>query len=212
MDQSNVGRIMVVEDNVVNRKLLGSLLGRQGYRTVEAEDGERAVALAQADPPDLVLLDIMMPKLDGYATCAALKEDPRTRDVPVIFISTLDQELDKVRAFSAGGVDYISKPFQVQEVYARVRTHLAIRQLQRELEQRVADLEEALSQVRTLKGLLPICARCKAIRDDKGYWQKVETYVMAHSEAEFSHGLCPQCARELYPELYEDEEQPPATP
>jgi PleD family two-component response regulator len=209
MDESNAGRIMIVEDNVVNRKLLSALLGRQGHRTVEAEDGQQALEMAQADPPDLVLLDIMMPRLDGYATCQALKDDPRTRDIPVIFISTLDQELDKVRAFSAGGVDYISKPFQVQEVYARVRTHLAIRRLQRELEQRVAELEAALAQVRTLSGLLPICSRCKAIRDDQGYWQKVETYLMAHSEAQFSHGICPQCARDLYPELYEDEEDAP---
>jgi PleD family two-component response regulator len=209
MDAASAERIMIVEDNVVNRRLLAGLLGRQGYATVEAEDGQRAIEMAQADPPALILMDIMMPRLDGYATCQALKEDPRTRDVPVVFISTLDQELDKVRAFSAGGVDYISKPFQVQEVYARVRTHLAIRRLQRELERRVAELEAALAQVHTLSGLLPICARCKAIRDDKGYWQKVETYVEAHSEAEFSHGLCPQCARALYPELYEDEPEPP---
>ena len=201
--------ILAVEDNVVNLLMLKRILERASYAVVTAETGQQALDVVQEAQPDLILLDIMMPGMDGYTTCERLKEDPATRDIPVIFISAITEVQDKVRAFGVGGVDYIPKPFQVQEVLARVRAHLEIQHLQRQLRQANAELaahnqelQEALDKVQTLSGLLPICAGCKKIRDDSGYWEQVEVYVQRHVDVQFSHGLCPDCMVRLYPEIY----------
>ena len=110
------------------------MLAEQGYRVRPVPNGTMALSVAQVEPPDLVLLDIRMPDMDGYAVCEHLKADEKTRDIPIIFISALDATQDKVRAFRVGGLDYITKPFQVEEVLARVETHLALRNLQTQLQ------------------------------------------------------------------------------
>jgi CheY-like chemotaxis protein len=148
--------------------------------------------------PDLILLDIVMPGMSGYELCEHLKADEKTRDIPIIFISALDEVADKVRGFSVGGVDYITKPFQAEEVLARVGTHLTLRELQKRLEAQNTELQEALASIRTLRGMLPICSGCKKIRDDKGYWNHLEEYIERHSDALFSHGLCPSCEAKFY--------------
>jgi len=102
-------------------------------------------------------------------------------------------------------MDYITKPVKVEAVLARVNTHLTIRRLQKDLEEKNAQLQEAFDNIKTLKGLIPICANCKKIRDDEGYWHQVEGYIRDHSEAEFTHGICPDCAMTLYPEFYGDD-------
>jgi response regulator RpfG family c-di-GMP phosphodiesterase len=146
--------------------------------------------------------------MDGYEVCRQLKGSPHTRDIPIIFISAMDAVEDKVKGFTLGGVDYITKPFRMEEVLARVTTHLALRSLQLELEEKNtnlaetnAALERALGEIKTLRGILPICCSCKKIRDDQGYWNQIEVYIRSHSQAEFSHGICPDCAQKLYPDL-----------
>jgi len=205
-----IATIQIVDDKPENLKLLSSVLVKQGYEVRTSINGTLALASAKKHPPDLILLDIMMPEMSGYEVCRQLKADERTQEIPVIFLSALAETLDRVKAFSTGGVDYITKPFQVEEVLARVETHLTIRNLQRELQRRNAQLEEkntqlqeALDNIKTLKGFIPICANCKKVRDDDGFWEQVEVYVRDHTEAEFSHGICPDCMQELYPELYE---------
>lgn len=126
--------ILIVDDTPANLRLLSQMLDEQGYQIRPVPNGQLALTAAQAKPPDLVLLDIRMPDLDGYQVCARLKDDDRTKDIPIIFISALDAIDDKVRAFQVGGVDYITKPFHVEEVLARVETHLALRSLQEQLE------------------------------------------------------------------------------
>lgn len=193
--------LLIVDDMPTNLDLLSNILIRQGFQVRAAINGTLALMSAQATPPDLILLDIMMPDMDGYEVCRRLKAGEQTRNIPIIFISAQDKTTDKVNAFTMGGVDYITKPFQVEEVLARVRTHLALRALQKQLETTVhqlekknAQLEEALATIKTLSGLIPICAWCgRKIEDDKGQWVKVETYIEAHSEAEFTHGICPEC-------------------
>jgi sigma-B regulation protein RsbU (phosphoserine phosphatase) len=128
------GDILVVDDTPANLRLLAKMLSERGYRVRPVPDGALALAAARAEPPDLILLDIRMPEMDGYEVCERLRADDPTRDVPIIFISALDATEDKVRAFAAGGVDYVTKPFQVQEVMARVETHLALRRLQQQLQ------------------------------------------------------------------------------
>ncbi|KLI68839.1 diguanylate cyclase [Vibrio vulnificus CladeA-yb158] len=125
--------ILVVDDTVDNVKLLSQLLQNEGYLVKGALSAKSALRMCQKKKPDLILLDIMMPEVDGYELCRQLKKDPSTQDIPVIFLSALDHVQDKVRAFQIGGVDYIQKPFEVMEVLARVRTHAGLVTLQRAL-------------------------------------------------------------------------------
>jgi two-component system cell cycle sensor histidine kinase/response regulator CckA len=137
--------ILIVDDTPSSLHLLASILTRQGYHVLSASDGPSGLSLAQAEPPDLILLDVMMPCMSGYEVCEQLRENERTRDVPVIFISALDQVLDKVKGFSLGGVDYITKPFHPREVLARVETHLDLQGLQKSLQERNAQLQQEIN-------------------------------------------------------------------
>lgn len=138
-------RLLVVDDAAANRQLLMNLLTSHGYRVHPASDGELALEFVQTTLPDLILLDIRMPGMDGYEVCRRLKADERTRSIPIIFISILENERDKVKGFQAGGVDYITKPFQPEEILARVRTHLSLRELAGNLEQEVVARTEELT-------------------------------------------------------------------
>jgi phosphoserine phosphatase RsbU/P len=127
--------ILIVDDKPSNLRLLSQILSEHGYKVRAVTSGARAFESAQTSPPSLILLDIRMPGMDGFEVCQRLKSDEKTRDVPVIFISALDDVQDKLRAFRMGGVDYITKPFQIDEVLARSETHLALRELQQQLQQ-----------------------------------------------------------------------------
>ncbi len=127
--------ILLVDDSPANLRLLTQILSERGYRVRAVTSGPRALASVELTPPDLILLDIRMPDMDGYEVCRQLKANARSADIPVLFISALDEIGDKMRAFEAGGVDYITKPFQIEEVAARVGTHLALRRLQRNLQE-----------------------------------------------------------------------------
>ncbi len=141
----NPPTVLMVDDTPANLALLAGLLGRKGYRVTAAASGPLALESARADPPDLILLDINMPGMNGYEVCMLLKSDEALKDIPVIFLSALHETIDKVRAFGAGGVDYVSKPFQFAEVEARVATHLELRRQRRQLEEtnrRLRELED----------------------------------------------------------------------
>ena len=140
-NQSIRSNILIVDDTPTNLRLLSQMLSQHGYKVRVANDGCQALESVYANPPDLILLDIMMPGLDGYQVCKQLKDSERVRDIPVIFLSALDASLDKVKAFAAGGVDYITKPYQLEEVLARVEAHLRLHRLQRQLETQNAQLE-----------------------------------------------------------------------
>lgn len=176
--------VLVVDDNPQNLQVLGPMLEKKGYDVAFATSGEQALEFASGEKPDLVLLDIMMPGMDGYQVCERLKKEKTTASIPVIFLTAKSDTDDIVRGFEAGGVDYVTKPFNSAELLARVKTHL--------------ELKNAREEIKTLRGILPICAHCKKVRNDSGFWQQVEVYVRDHSEAEFTHGLCPDCEKELY--------------
>ncbi len=144
LSSKNNGNILVVDDTRANLHLLSDMLTRHGYLVRPVSNGSGAISSAQYNPPDLILLDIMMPGMDGYAVCNALKADERTHDVPVIFISALLSTFDKVKAFALGGVDYITKPFQTEEVLARVKTHTALRQAQQRLQTQNTHLQQEI--------------------------------------------------------------------
>ncbi|MEN6586756.1 MAG: response regulator [Sulfuricella sp.] len=150
MDEKNPagpGEVLIVEDTPASLQLLSDLLTQAGYAVRQAQDGEMALLSARERPPELVLLDIRMPGIDGYEVCRRLKADPRTCDVPVVFLSAQHETEDKVQGFKLGAVDFVAKPYQPDEVLARVRTHIELRRLQTGLEQRVrertADYEQS---------------------------------------------------------------------
>lgn len=195
-------RILVVDDVPINIHVV-SLALKSDYEIIVAQDGSTALELAhRSDKPDLILLDVVMPHMGGFEVCRRLKESEATRDIPVIFVTAKNETGDEEQGFRLGAADYITKPFEPPIVRARVKTHLELKFKREELEQKNAELFKALDQVKVLRGLLPICASCKKIRDDKGYWNQIEVYILDHSEAEFTHGICPDCARKLgYPEI-----------
>jgi signal transduction histidine kinase len=143
---SDLAQILVVDDTLANLKLLTALLFEQGYQVRPVSSGVRALESVAIEKPDLIILDVIMPEMDGYEVCRRLKLDERSRDIPVIFISALDEAVNKVIGFKAGGVDYITKPFQKEEVLIRVETHLSLSRLQQQLQARNVQLEEEIVQ------------------------------------------------------------------
>lgn len=137
-----VASILVVDDTPANLKLLTSLLKAQGYKARPVPNGRLALQSARHDPPDLILLDVNMPEMSGYEVCEELQQDDRLRDVPVLFISALGETLDKVKAFQVGGADYVTKPFQFEELEARVKAHLALRRQKRQLQESYENLRQ----------------------------------------------------------------------
>lgn len=192
--------ILMVDDVPKNLQLLGIILKKIDCEIAAATDGQQVMDMIAHHKPDLILLDVMMPVLDGYEVCSRLKADPNTTDIPIIFLTAKTESSDIVKGFELGAVDYVTKPFTPAELLARVKTHLELRQSKIALEQNVKELKDALEHVKQLSGLLPICAHCKKIRNDSGYWQQVEVYIENHSEAQFTHGFCPDCIQQYYPE------------
>lgn len=140
--------ILVIDDVPDNIRLLSNMLVEQGHNVRKAINGQIALAAIQSLPPDLILLDINMPRMDGYEVCKTIKANVQTRSIPVIFISALDEILDKAQAFQVGAVDYITKPFQFEEVFLRIQTHLTIRELQAQLQTQNLQLQQALSKIK----------------------------------------------------------------
>jgi len=153
-DDTNAGSILVVDDTPANLGLLSNILTKEGYRVRPAPNGRLALRASQNDPPDLILLDINMPEMDGFEVCRRLKDDPRLTSIPVLFISALTETEDKVKAFNAGGLDYITKPFQAEEVLARVDTHLKSRRYQLELNRKSESLQKALDELKATQSQL----------------------------------------------------------
>ena len=134
LQNSSKGTILIVDDTPANLHLLSRMLTQRGHKARAVNSGARALAAIEANHPDLILLDIMMPEMSGYEVCEKLKADEHTRDIPIVFISALDATENKIKAFTAGGVDYITKPFQIEEVSARVKAHLTLRNMQKQLQ------------------------------------------------------------------------------
>jgi CheY-like chemotaxis protein len=172
--------VMVVDDEPQNLQVLGALLRQAGYRVAVAHDGATALARCLATPPDVVLLDVGMPGIDGFAVCRALKQDVRTRGTPVLFVTARTDEESLLAGFAAGGADYVTKPIRPLELLARVGVHASLRRL---------------------KGLLTVCAHCARIRSPEKGWERLDHYVARHTEASVSHGLCEDCLQAHFPEF-----------
>jgi len=210
--------ILIVDDSPDQQALLRSILSKAGHADLLSADSAKAAARvlnldgdSTSQKIDLILMDVLMPEQDGVETCRQIKRCSHLEDVPVIMV-TAKSDLSNLReAFAAGAMDFISKPVHSVELLARVSSALLLKQemdrrKNRELELRRSneELQKALKEVKVLRGLIPICASCKKIRNDGGFWQQIEEYLSEHSEAEFSHGLCQPCIKKLYPGVYQD--------
>ena len=189
---SSRARLLLVDDEPVNLQVLCNYLTAQGFELTLATSGDQALELLREQSFDLVLLDVMMPRVSGYDVCRALRETHPLEELPVIFLTAKNRASDVVAGLSIGANDFLTKPISKDELLARVRPHLELLSIHRHLEELV---EEKVSQVKVLQGLLPICAACKKIREDDGYWSELEVFIDRHSEARFTHGLCPDCVK-----------------
>jgi sigma-B regulation protein RsbU (phosphoserine phosphatase) len=187
-------KILIAEDDSISRRILQTLLQKWGYEVVVTADGAEAWdILSQDDSPRIAILDWMMPKMDGVSVCRMVRERWERGYIYIIILTGKDQKEDIVTALNAGADDYVNKPFDQEELKSRIRAGIRIVQLEVDLSMKIAALQEALNHVKHLQGLLPICAYCKKVRDDKNYWHQVEDYVTNKSEVVFSHSICPEC-------------------
>ncbi len=188
-------RILIAEDDMVSRRVLEVTLQKWGHEVVVTCDGAEAwAALQRDDAPSLAILDWMMPGMDGVELCRqARQKGGILASLYIILLTAKGTKEDIVSGLDSGADDYLTKPFDRNELRARVRVGTRVVELQSTLTNRLQELEDALSQVNQLQGILPICSYCKNVRDDQNYWQRVESYISDHSEARFSHSICPDC-------------------
>jgi CheY-like chemotaxis protein len=182
---------------------LSRTLARWNYSVTAVNDGAEAWRVLQegAAEPTLAILDRMMPNMDGAEVCRRVRAELPLANMYLILLTSLDERRDVVAGLEAGADDYVVKPFDPDELRARVQVGVRVLSLQERLADRVAELQAALSNVKQLQGLLPICSYCKRIRGDDQYWTQVESYIAEHSGAQFSHGICPACYATLEQQL-----------
>jgi CheY-like chemotaxis protein len=169
-----------------------------GFSVVTAEDGEEALSILESDDaPPLAILDWMMPKMDGLEVCARVREHANRPYVYLVLLTAKSQKEEIAAGLQAGADDYVIKPFDPDELRARLTVGQRVVVLERALARKVADLESALADVRKLKSLLPICMYCKAVRDDQDYWHTIDEYIHLETGTDFSHGICPACLAKL---------------
>jgi phosphoserine phosphatase RsbU/P len=197
-------KVLIAEDDRVTGEILARTLQRWGYETKVVGDGAQAWEyLRNATVPTLAILDWMMPEIDGPDVCRRVRAELPLAHMYLLLVTARESRGDVVAGLDAGADDYIIKPFDPDELRARVAVGVRVLGLQQKLAERVAELQDALANVKQLRGLLPICSYCKRIRGDDQYWQQVEGYIADHSEAQFSHGICPSCYATISAELDE---------
>jgi CheY-like chemotaxis protein len=210
--------ILIVDDSTDHYALLRSILTKAGHQQIlGAESAQAAFSMLNVDgiqsatDVDLILMDVLMPEIDGVQACRRIKQQTHLRDIPIIMVTAKNDLENLHEAFSAGAMDYINKPVKSVELLARVASAITLKKemdcrklRESELRRTNEELQQALREVKVLRGLIPICASCKKIRNDGGFWQQIEEYIGEHSEAEFSHGICQPCLKKLYPGVYQD--------
>jgi len=202
-------KVLVVDDSPDILLLSTSILRRAGYEVLEATTGKECLDAVQTNHPDLVVLDVMLPDMTGMDVCRQMKNDKRSEDIFVILASGIQIASERqAEGLDIGADGYIVRPISNKEFLARVqagerikRAEDALREKEREQEELVSQLKEALAEIKTLKGFIPICALCKKIRDDEGYWDQLEVYISKHTDAKFTHGLCPECVEKYRAEM-----------
>ena len=195
-------RALIADDDRVAAELLSRTMNRWGFEVTVVPDGARAWEVLRApEAPSLAILDWMMPEIHGPEVCRLVRSDAAHPHAYLILLTSRDASADIVVGLEAGADDYLVKPFDPAELQARLHVGARVLNLQEHLAARIVELQSALSQVKQLSGLLPICSYCKRIRGDENYWEQVDAYLVQHSDAKFSHGICPSCYETLSKEL-----------
>ena len=196
-------KILIAEDDPVSRHMLEVMCSCWGFEVTSVPDGAAAARLLLSDQaPPLAILDWMMPEVDGLEVLKRARAKGSAQPTYIILLTARGTHDDVAEGFEAEADDYVIKPFEYRELRARIQVGARVVKLQMALTERVTDLERALGRVKNLQGLLPMCSYCKRIRNDSNYWQQVESYIAEHSEAEFTHGVCPHCYETIVkPEL-----------
>jgi DNA-binding response OmpR family regulator len=202
--------VLIVDDEPDIIKILRKYLENHGLGVLTAQNGREALEILHKSDVRLVITDRIMPEMDGIALCRSIRASDISGYVYIIILTISGSKEDIVNGINAGADDYVTKPFNLEELKVRVDSGLRVLDLEQSLHEKikeeeilVGELKAALDQVQKLSGMLPICATCKKIRDDKGYWNKIETYICEHSEAKFTHGMCPDCAKEYRSEYFD---------
>jgi sigma-B regulation protein RsbU (phosphoserine phosphatase) len=195
-------QVLIAEDDRVTGEILARTLKRWQHDPILVSDGVQAWSfLRAATTPTIAILDWMMPDMDGVDVCRRVRAELPDAHMYLLLITAREGRADVVAGLDAGADDYIIKPFDPEELRARVGVGVRMLLLQQKLAEQVAELQAALSNVKQLRGLLPICSYCKRIRGDDQYWMQVEGYIAEHSDAQFSHGICPNCYETVSAEL-----------
>ncbi len=187
-------RILAADDDVMALRLMTYSLVTWGYDVVTASSGEKALEEIERGGVNIVLLDWKMPEFEGIEILQRVRANPPTDGyLYMIMITAMDSVENTVTGLDAGADDYLKKPYSEDELHARIKVGERVVTLERNLAARAAELQEALDSVKQLKGLLPICMYCKKIRNDRDYWQQMEGYIHEHTDANFTHSICPEC-------------------
>lgn len=195
-------RILVADDSASTRALLQGALERRGYHVVCVGDGRSALEALEAGDVSLVIVDWSMPEMDGLELCRRVRAMAWDRYVYIVMLTVHDKADDLAVAIEAGADDFIAKPFSHVELHARIKAGERIVTLERELKQKIAELQGSVKTIRRLEALLPICVYCKKVRNDQNYWQQLDDYVHEQTGSDFSHGICPECYEKVVtPEL-----------
>ena len=195
-------QVLIADDDRLTAEVLARTLQRWGHTTTVVGDGAAAYEYLRATTAaTLALLDWMMPGMDGPEVCRRVRAELPLANMYLVLVTAREGRGDIVAGLDAGADDYVIKPFDAEELRARISVGLRVLSLREKLADRVAELQTALSNVKQLQGLLPICSYCKRIRGDDQYWQQVEGYLAARSDVQFSHGICPSCMEGLNAQL-----------
>ena len=187
-------RILIAEDCVITRLKLKGILTGLNYDVVTAEDGNEAwEQLHRADAPKLALLDWHMPGKSGVEICQKMRHEEGLNTAYIILLTGKDNNEDIIEGLKAGADDYIVKPFDIEILAARIEVGQRVCDLQASLAKRIDELQRAVQHIERLQGIIPICMYCKKIRNDQESWEQMENYISQHSNAQFSHGICPDC-------------------
>lgn len=238
-------KILIVEDSITQAECLKYLLEDNGFKVVHASNGLEALDYIKNGKPTIIITDVLMPEMNGFDFCRAVKDNEDTKDIPVILLTNLSDSEDVIRGLECGADNFITKPYDNKFLISRINyillnmdmrkvsnTEMAIEiffggkkqvitsnriqildlllstfetaiQKNKELEEANRELRRANDKIRKLEGLIPICAKCKKVKDDKGYWKQIEEYLREYADAEFTHGFCPDCLKSLYPDFWE---------
>jgi len=206
MDNSDI-RILVVDDDPDILFATVRIIKKEGFEVIRAETGNQCMEEVEKNHPDLILLDVELPDIQGTEVCEKLKNNPGHQKTYVMMLSgrkTSSEE--QADGLDCGADGYVARPVSNRELVSRVNSMVRLIRAERKTDSYILELEQAMEKIKVLSGIIPICMHCKQIRDDKGYWNKLESFIQTHSSAQFSHGICETCLEKYYPEEEDDDE------